>query len=119
MKKNTSFALLEQRVTNTTRYARIYNYQRQIESGLLDMTEAIEIMYAEGLGHQPSVLEAVDAINLFDSGKSRLLRHLRWTSQLNPGCCASKWVDLISPLDIYSYKSVDEWADFIESLPLY
>ena len=100
------------------RYARIHNYQQQMEIGFFDMIEAILVAYGDDPEIELDRAKLAEINELFNNGKSKLLMYSRWMVQLNPGSCAQYWVDLIEPLTLSSYKTVDEWRNFVGKLPL-
>ena len=115
--------LLKARIENQEReleikYARIWNYQKQMTVGFLDMVEAMAIMY-DDTGKKPTEAEVSEATELFENGKAMLLMYSRWMHQLNPGSCAKAWVEMIEPINLNSFKTCDEWLQFIDSLPVY
>lgn len=101
------------------RYARIWNYQRQMTIGFLDMVEAISMMYDDDSKIEPTKEQTKEATALFDAGKAKLLMYSRWMGQLNPGSCALEWVRQIEPITLDSFHTSNGWLAFIESLPVF
>lgn len=93
-------------------------YYRFIAIGYLDMTEAIIWRYEVFSKEDLTLSNQETLTNLFNSGKLTMTRYARWLALLDEESFIETWIEAFESIDFDTFKSMDKWVEFFESLPL-
>ena len=101
----------------TELYTRKLNYHYNIAIGILDMMEAVLLVYDTTEGKKPDREQIKEARVLFKEGRDKALLFLRWLYVIDNRSSLEQSIKLLEAVRLDSYTTKNEWTKFFESIP--